>query len=117
MQPMRRLLFALAATLTLLSPAPAMAGAGSFTIVNATGLDIKALSIRRFGTSGWQPLAAAPRAGARGSVQFSDTDCAFDIQGTLAGGVTAVWSGVNLCEAKAVTLNRNESGAAWVDYD
>ena len=33
------------------------------------------------------------------------------------GGGTAVWSGVNLCEAKAVTLNRNESGAAWVDYD
>ena len=94
-----------------------MAGAGNFTIVNATGRDITALAIRRFGTTAWQPLGAAPKAGARGSVQFSDADCAFDIQGTLAGGVNAVWSGVNLCEAKSVTLNRSDSGAAWVDYD
>ena len=93
-----------------------MAGAGNFTIVNATGRDFTALAIRRFGTTAWQPLGAAPKAGARGSVQFSDADCAFDIQGTLAGGVNAVWSGVNLCEAKSVTLNRSDSGAAWVDY-
>jgi hypothetical protein len=115
LQRMRRLL--LVAALLTAAPAPAMAGAGNFTIVNATGLNITALSIRRFGTSGWQPLSASPAAGARGSVQFSDADCAFDIQATLAGGVTAVWSGVNLCEAKAVTLNRSDSGAAWVDYD
>ena len=86
-------------------------------MVNATVHDITALSIRRFGTTAWQPLTAAPRAGARGSVDFTDADCAFDIQGTLAGGITAVWSGVNLCEAKAVTLNRSDSGAVWVDYD
>jgi len=109
-------LFLVAAILAAL-PAPAIAGAANFTIVNATGRDITALSIRRFGTTAWQPLGAAPRAGARGSVQFTDDDCAFDIQGTLAGGVNAVWSGVNLCEAKAVTLNRSDSGAAWVDYD
>ena len=112
---MRGLLF-VAAILTAL-PGPAVAGAANFTVVNATGLDITAMAIRRFGTSAWQPLGAAPRAGARGSVQFNDADCAFDIQGTLAGGVNAVWSGVNLCEAKAVTLNRSDSGAAWVDYD
>ena len=94
-----------------------MAGAGNFTVVNATGRDITALSIRRFGTNAWQPLGVAPHAGARGSVQFSDPDCAFDIQGTFAGGINAVWSGVNLCEATSVTLNRNDSGAAWVDYD
>ena len=114
---MRRLFFPLAAAVAALTPAPALAGAGNFTVVNATGADITALSIRRFGTGAWQPLPAAPRAGAKGSVNFSDTDCAFDIQGKLAGGVTAVWSGVNLCEANAVTLNRNDSGAVWVDYD
>ncbi len=96
---------------------PAIAGASNFTVVNATGRDITALSIRRFGTTAWKPLSSAPRAGARGTVQFTDTDCAFDIQGTLAGGVNAVWSGVNLCEAKAVTLNRSDSGSVWVDYD
>jgi hypothetical protein len=112
---MRGLLI-IAAILTAL-PGPAMAGAGNFTVVNATGRDITALSIRRFGTQAWQPLSAAPTAGARGSVQFTDTDCAFDLRATLAGGVNAVWSGVNLCEAKALTLNRSDSGAAWVDYD
>jgi hypothetical protein len=114
---MARLLLALAAAAAALAPAPAIAGAGNFTVINATGLDITELSIRRFGAGGWQPLAAAPRAGARGAVQFSDTDCAFDIRATLAGGASAVWSGVNLCEAKAVTLNRTAAGAVWVDYD
>ena len=114
---MPKLFFPLAAVLISGLPAPAMAGAGNFTVVNATGADITVLAIRRFGTGEWKQLAAAPRAGARGPVSFSDTDCAFDIQGKLAGGATAVWSGVNLCEAKAVTLNRNDSGATWVDYD
>jgi len=108
---------AIAAALCVAMPAPALAGAGNFTVVNATGLNISSLSIRRYGTNSWQPLSAAPPAGARGVVQFSDDDCAFDIQAKLAGGPTAVWSGVNLCDAKAVTLNRNASGALWVDYD
>jgi hypothetical protein len=114
---MSRLFFPLAAVVLIGLPVPAIAGAGNFTVLNATGSDITTLAIRRFGTGEWKPLSTAPRAGAQGSVSFSDTDCAFDIQGKLAGGVTAVWSGVNLCEAKAVTLNRNESGATWVDYD
>ena len=114
---MRWLYPVIAATLIASSPFPVIAGAAGFTIVNATGRDISELSIRRFGTGGWTRLGAAPRSGARGPVQFTDDDCAFDIQATFAGGVTAVWAGVNLCEAKAVTLNRNESGALWVDYD
>ena len=117
LQRMRTLVLAAAAAFAALSPTPATAGAGNFTVVNATGHNITALSIRRFGTSSWQPLGAAPAAGARGAVSFTDDDCAFDIQGKLAGGATAVWSGVNLCEAKAVTLNRSDSGAVWVDYD
>jgi hypothetical protein len=116
-QRMPRLNFALAAALLALAPGTASAGAGSFVVVNSTGRDITQLQIRRYGTEPWQSLSGAPRAGARGPVQFKDDDCAFDIQGTLAGGITAVWSGVNLCEAKAVTLNRSDSGAVWVDYD
>ena len=117
MLAMRTLSLAAAAALIALMPGPAIAGAGNFTLVNATGLDIAALSIRRFGTDSWKGLGAAPPAGARSAVIFSDDDCAFDIQARLAGGATAVWSGVNLCDAKAVTLNRNASGAVWVDYD
>ena len=118
MRPMRRLssAAALAALLTVL-PAPAMAGAGNFTVVNATGANISALSIRRTGTDSWKALPVAPPDGGRGAVQFADEDCAFDIQARLAGGATAVWSGVNLCDAKAVTLNRSATGAVWVDYD
>jgi hypothetical protein len=62
-------------------------------------------------------LPVAPPAGARGAVAFNDDDCAFDIQAKLAGGATAIWSGVNLCDAKAVTLNRSASGELWIDYD
>ena len=114
---MRRLSFAAITALALVLPGPALAGAGNFTVVNATGQDISALAIRRFGTDSWKGLSAAPRAGARSAVQFADEDCAFDIQAKLAGGATAVWSGVNLCDVKAVTLNRSASGALWVDYD
>ena len=115
--PMRNIFLAAATALIALMPAPAIAGAGNFTLVNATGLDIATLSIRRFGTDSWKGLAAAPPAGARSAIQFSDDDCAFDIQARLAGGATAVWSGVNLCDVKAVTLNRSATGAVWVDYD
>ena len=114
---MRTLSFAAFAVLISLMPTPAIAGAGNFTVINATGLDISALSIRRFGTDSWKGLSAAPPAGARGAVHFSDDDCAFDIQAKLAGGATAIWSGVNLCDAKGVTLNRSASGAVWVEYD
>lgn len=97
--------------------APAIAAsAGAFTLVNGAGAKIESLSIRRYGTDAWKPLAGSPSPGARQHIDFSDPDCAFDIKAKLAGGATASWSGVNLCEVNAVVLNRNESGATWVDY-
>jgi hypothetical protein len=107
----------LAATVVALMPAPAAAEVSGFTLANGTAANMTAVAIRRSGTEGWKPLEVAPPAGARGSVSFTDPDCAFDIQASLAGGATAVWSGVNLCEVKVVTLNRSDSGAVWVDYD
>jgi hypothetical protein len=95
---------------------PVYAQAGPFALVNGAGAKIESLSIRRFGTDAWKPLAGSPSPGARQRVDFSDPDCAFDIQAKLAGGTTAVWSGVNLCEVNAVVLNRNASGVTWVDY-
>jgi hypothetical protein len=116
---MRSLIFTLAAASLTLGSAPvAAAGATGFNLVNGTGSNITALAIRRFGTQAWQPLPATPSAGARSQVDFSDSDCAFDIRATLAEGASATWSGVNLCEVKSVTLNRNSAtGASWVDYD
>jgi len=106
-------LVALAAT-----SAPAFAaGASNFTLVNGTGGGISEVSIRRAGTSDWKPLGAAPAAGARGAVQFNDPDCAFDIRATVAGGGPVTWAGINLCDVKSVTLNRDASAGAWVDYD
>jgi len=114
---MRRLSIAAVAALFIALSSPATAGAGNFTVINATGADFASLSIRRFGTDAWKDLSARPPAGGRGAVKFSDDDCAFDIQARLAGGAKVVWSGVNLCGATAVTLNRSATGALWVDYD
>jgi hypothetical protein len=92
-------------------------GAGAFSVVNQTGLNMTDLTIRRYGTQGWKALGSAPSPGGRTGVDFKDPDCAFDIQATLQGVGPVVWTGVNLCEVKAVILNRNASGALWVDYE
>lgn len=116
--PMKRILLSMCAIAAAAVPVPVAAqGAGGFSVVNGTGLNMTNLTIRRYGTEGWKALGAAPAPGARGAVNFKDPDCAFDIQATLQGAGTVVWSGVNLCEVKAVILNRNASGALWVDYE
>jgi hypothetical protein len=100
-----------------LVPAPAFAGPDGFSIVNSTGLNMTGLTIRKFPKGTWSELGAAPSPGARGNVKFASPDCAFDIQASLQGVGTVVWSGVNLCEVKTVILNRNARGALWVDYE
>ena len=115
---MNRVSLSLAALILAASPAPVLAaGASNFTLVNGTGSAMSELSIRRAGTTDWKPLGTAPSAGARGSIQFSDPDCAFDIRATVAGAGPVTWAGVNLCDVKSVTLRRDASAGAWVDYD
>jgi hypothetical protein len=100
------------------SASPAFcAGASNFTLVNGTGVGLADLSIRRAGTQAWKPLGTAPSAGARASMTFSDPDCAFDIRATVPGTGPVTWAGINLCAVKSVTLNRDGSAGAWVDYD
>jgi len=117
---MNRALAIALSTLAVASSAPAHAQATNFTLVNNTDIDFSALKARRFGTDQWQPLAVAPvpvaRSGGRGAVQFSNQDCAFDLEATLPDGRAVVWPGVNLCDARVVTLNRSASGDLWVDY-
>lgn len=109
------------AAAALLSPAPAAAQAGPFTLINATEIDFTGLAVRRFGTDEWRPLVVAPvpvgRAGGRGSAQFTSEDCAFDLRATLPDGRMVLWSGVNLCDAKVVKLSQNARGLLWVDYE
>ena len=98
--------------------APALgAGASNFTLVDGTDAGLAGLSIRRAGTQEWKALGAAPSAGARSLISFSDPDCAFDIRANVAGGGQVTWADVNLCAVKSVTLNRDGSAGAWVDYD
>ena len=99
------------------APAPALAEATNFTLVNGTGAGIADVAIRRAGTTDWKALGAAPGAGARSPVQFKDPDCAFDIRASVAGSGPVTWAGVNLCDVKSVTLKRDGSVGAWVDYD
>ena len=98
------------------SAALAGPGASGFTLVNGTSGQFAEVSIRRAGTSDWKPLGTSPSAGARAPVQFKDPDCAFDIRAKVAGA-PVTWSGVNLCDVKSVTLNKDDSAGAWVDYD
>ncbi|HZC38671.1 MAG TPA: hypothetical protein VE221_08355 [Sphingomicrobium sp.] len=105
-------------SLLLIPASPALAGsASSFILVNGTSGALANVSIRRAGTNEWKALGAAPAAGARGAVQFSDPDCAFDIRANFAGGGPVTWAGINLCDVKSVTLKKDESAGAWVDYD
>jgi hypothetical protein len=114
---MKRLFAPLLAAAMFAQPASAFAGAGNFTLVNKTGANISSLQIRRVGTTAWQPLGGNPAMGSRTAVAFADPDCAFDIQARMADGKSATFTGVNLCEATVVTLNRGQNGQLWVDYD
>jgi hypothetical protein len=108
----------LALAILAICASPAIAGGASdFTLVNGTGVSLAQLSIRRAGTSDWKPLGAAPSAGGRSALKFSDPDCAFDIRADVAGKGPITWAGINLCGAKSVTLNHGDSAGAWVDYD
>lgn len=110
-----RTLFASLALAALSVPAPAFSQASDFTLVNGTGQALGNLSIRRTGSEAWRPLGAAPSAGARSPISFSDPDCAFDIRAAGNGGNEIVWNGVNLCEVSAVTL-RLAAGTPYVEY-
>lgn len=118
---MKRTLALAIAALVGIAPAPLGAQAANFTLVNNTDISFTGLMARRFGTPSWSPLIVAPlplpRSGGRGAVQFTNPDCAFDLQATLPDGRLVVWSGVNLCDAKVVTLNRGAGGELWVDYE
>ena len=108
------------AALFAVTPAPAAAQVGKFTLVNNTEVTFTNVMVRRYGSQQWLPLTVKPvpltRSGGQGAVDFSDEECAFDLQATLPDGRVVVWSGVNLCETKVVTLNRSASGQLWVDY-
>jgi hypothetical protein len=106
-----------ASLLASAAPALAVPGASDFTIVNGTGAALSELSIRRADTKDWKPLGDAPAAGQRSPIKFKDPDCAFDIRAKVAGKDQVTWAGINLCDVKSVTLNRDQSAGPWVDYD
>jgi hypothetical protein len=114
---MKRFIAPLLAAAIFAAPVPALAAAGNFTLVNKTGAAITALQIRRVGTTAWQSLGGNPANGSRTAVAFANPDCAFDIKASLAGGESATFTGVNLCDVTTVTLNRGANGNVWVDYD
>ena len=117
---MKASLALIAAALVAAAPAPAAAQAANFTLVNNTDIPFTGMMARRYGSKQWMPLTVSPvpvASRGRGAVQFSDPDCAFDLQATLPDGRMVVWSGVNLCDAKVVTLNRGANGLLWIDYD
>jgi hypothetical protein len=117
---MKYSLVIVAAALVAAAPVPVVAQAASFTLVNNTDVNFTGLMVRRYGSQQWLPLVVKPlpvaQSGGSGAVDFSDPECAFDLQATLPSGQVVVWPRVNLCEATVVTLNRSANGQLWVDY-
>ena len=116
---MRTVLQIALAALAAFASQPSFAQSANFTLVNNTDVNFTGLQVRRYGTPEWRPLVISPlpvAPTATGAVQFSDQECAFDLQATLPDGRVVVWPRVNLCEAKVVTLNRSANGQLWVDY-
>jgi len=97
--------------------APAAGAVDGFILLNQTGAALREVALRRVGEGDWQRLALSPAPGASARASFKHNDCAFDIRATIAGIGQIMWSGVNLCDVKRVTLNRDSSGRHWVDYD
>jgi len=89
-----------------------------FTVVNGTGVVLEQLSIRPAVGGEWRPLGPGRLSpGARGQAPApAGEDCAFSIR-AVVGGTTREWADVNLCDVKAVTLNRRADGTLWIDYD
>lgn len=112
----RGLLSSLLVLCATLGAAPVMA-ADSFTLVNGTDRAMADVSIRRFGGGEWDGLGLTLGPGSKAPVSFAHPDCAFDIRASLGGGLTAIWSGVNLCEVNIVTVKRELTGELWVEYD
>ena len=110
-----RTLLWIAAALGLAMPVTAQVS--GFALVNNSGGALSGLSIRRVGSDEWTPLKAAPAAGARASASFDNPDCAFDLRATIAGVGQTMWTGINLCGVKNLSLNRDSAGRSWVDYE
>ena len=97
--------------------APAASAGKSIAIENNTGTALRQLALRRVGDVAWRSLAVVAAAGSSARVDFDEKDCAYDLRATISGVGQIVWSRVNLCDVKRVTLNRDPSGRHWVDYD
>ena len=92
---------------------------GPFALVNRAGGTLEALSIRPAdGSSNWRQMGGGPLPpGARAAMPSPGGQlCAFDLRARV-GGAEVIWSSVNLCDVRTVTLNRRPDGTLWVDYD
>jgi hypothetical protein len=95
---------------------PASAAAANITFVNGTGGPLREIRVRSVGGE-WSLLGPGMSPGARITKDVATDICAFDVRAALAGGGEVVWSRLNLCEVKVVTLNRRDDGTSWADYD
>jgi hypothetical protein len=109
-----RMMFAIAAIAGLTLAAPAMADDWDFILINQTGKAIKEVELAPNGGTSWQKNKVEEdmakkgpiKTGARSTIHFdkAGSQCKYDVKATFEDDSTAVWSGINVCDAAFVTI-------------
>lgn len=119
---LRRLIFAATAGLALGS-APALASDEIFTVVNATGYDIREVYVAPTRNNTWEEDVLGSdllEDGQRTRIDFSKSEdtCLWDMKVVYTDDDEATWQGLNLCEISTVVLHYDHrSGRTWADTD
>jgi hypothetical protein len=106
--------YAAFAAAALLAASPAFAEDWDFVLTNSTGKGIKTFEISPAGANKWQANKVDPemkrepevKNGGRTTIHFDKegSQCKYDLKATFGDGGTAVWSGINICDAAYVTI-------------
>lgn len=100
-------LAALAATMTLASPA--LAGTQDFTVINGTGKTIQNIYVSESAADNWEEDVLDQDVLANGqrfniAFEHGEQKCLYDLKVTYDTGRIATWNAIDLCKVSVVAL-------------